>query len=188
MKNANPQGKGLVPVMDQWSAARPLAVPKKAGGQLLADYFTSLLVLSSRFGFKPVTGNTYYLYLKGTEWVLSLIAPEEWGQNPERIFFAACCLCDDMTWVLTPEAEALENERIQQALALFYQGFTEHMDCSEALEDILPFYQANLPFYARLYASALASSIQQSLHKSGFEDVSARLLMQELPQRKLLSR
>lgn len=49
--------------------------------------------------FKPVMGQTYNLYEKsdGT-WILSMITPDEWGQNPPYYFLATARLMHDHTW------------------------------------------------------------------------------------------
>ena len=77
--NPNPQGKGLVPVLDAWQSLQPAAVAPKSAPRLLGDYMVSLLVLSAEFSFKPVPGKPYYLYWREGDWQLSLISPVEWG-------------------------------------------------------------------------------------------------------------
>ena len=49
--------------------------------------------------FQPVMGNVYQLYEKsdGT-WILSMVTPEEWGENPPYYFLASARLLHDHTW------------------------------------------------------------------------------------------
>lgn len=53
----------------------------------------------AQMNFKPVVGHTYHLYKKsdGTD-VLSMVAPEEWGQHPPYTFVATVRLLGDHTW------------------------------------------------------------------------------------------
>jgi hypothetical protein len=49
--------------------------------------------------FEPVVGKTYYLYDRvGEGPFLSLISPEEWGNNPNVILKAKVLLLGDHTW------------------------------------------------------------------------------------------
>ena len=73
----NPQGKGLVGFLLDWNYSSPREVTAKPQAQVLADYFTSLLVLSAKFKFKPTFGKNYYLYWDETCLSLSLISPKE---------------------------------------------------------------------------------------------------------------
>lgn len=59
-------------------------------------------------GFKPLPGHEYFLYekKKKKEWVLSMVAKEEWGSNPPYIYIAKVHLMADHTWdVLETEGE-----------------------------------------------------------------------------------
>lgn len=49
--------------------------------------------------FVPVMGQIYQLYEKSDgSWVLSMVAPEEWGANPPYYFLATAKLLHDHTW------------------------------------------------------------------------------------------
>lgn len=60
----------------------------------------SMMIYNARFSFKPNIGQVYNLYEKNDgNYVLSLIAPKEWGQNgPFKRFIAAVRLLADHTW------------------------------------------------------------------------------------------
>ncbi|MGY6561480.1 MAG: DUF2452 domain-containing protein [Luteibaculaceae bacterium] len=60
----------------------------------------SLKIYASKMSFKPVIGKTYYLYQrKNEEFVLSMVAPEEWGSKiPFARYVSACKLLSDHTW------------------------------------------------------------------------------------------
>ena len=56
-------------------------------------------IYQAKCGFKPLIGETYYLYTKSTgEYVLSMVAPEEWGANPPFQYEATVSLLADHTW------------------------------------------------------------------------------------------
>ncbi|HUR66913.1 MAG TPA: DUF2452 domain-containing protein [Chitinophagaceae bacterium] len=60
----------------------------------------SLTIYGAKMTFKPNIGQTYYLYeKKDGSFMLSLVAPKEWGQNgPFKKFIAAVRLLADHTW------------------------------------------------------------------------------------------
>ena len=174
MKKGNPQGKGLTPVLDQWRSLQPAAVAAKPPRRILADYFTTLLVLSAEFRFKPAVGNNYHLYLRKGRWRLSLVAPAEWGARDAGEYLGRCELQADMTWRLDPVTDLDERKELTQALKAFHDGFVSLLDREEVLEDSLPFYVRDLPYYQRLLAAGLASSLKQSLRLSGLTGSSGR--------------
>ena len=96
----NPQGKGVVMVLQQMAAAAPAEIRPKSADEALLDYWCSSLVLSAAFKFRVAPDNTYFLYRVGLDWQLSLIAPDEWGARIPGDFVAECQLSPDMTWQL----------------------------------------------------------------------------------------
>lgn len=165
--NPNPQGKGLVPVLDAWQSVQPAGVAPKSAPRLLGDYLVSLLVLSAEFSFKPVPGKPYYLYWREGDWQLSLISPVQWGQRLPGECLGECQLGFDMTWQLTPQHEPVFSTELQRAIEQFTANFGEHLASAEALEDTLPFYVRHLPFYRRILATGLAISLKNSIQASG---------------------
>lgn len=62
----------------------------------------SMIIYSTKLGFKPVIGQTYYLYEKEDEsYLLSMISPQEWGSKKAyfKKFMAAVKLLADHTWI-----------------------------------------------------------------------------------------
>lgn len=166
----NPQGKGLIGLLDDWAKSQPRGVVAKRPGRILADYFTSLLVLSSDFGFKPVHGKTYYLYLLDGAWRLSLVSPEEWkSDEKDSGFVGACVLHEDATWSIAPSDNLGRTGPVAEALAAVYRAFVEKLSANTCLEHGLPVYESQLPYHRRLYAAALARSIGGSLALGGLE-------------------
>ena len=166
IKNPNPQGKGLVPVLRDWSMMQPTVVGPKGAGEFLRDYAISSLILTARFGFKPVVGNTYFLYTGEKGWTLSLISPVEWGQNSPGEFLASCRLRIDMTWEMSVSELDGSSDALERARN-YIHGFVDALAKQESISEHLPFYQSHLPYYQRMLGTALASSLKKSLPKSG---------------------
>ncbi len=179
--NPNPQGKGLTPVLDEWRGAQPAQVTAKPPRQVLADYFTTLLVLSAEFSFKPAPGVAYFLYLRNGRWLLSLIAPAEWRGRAPGPCAGSCELQRDMTWTLTPADDLADQPDLVAALADFQQGFMALLDSDAPLEDSLPFYVAQLPYYRRLLAAGMAKSLESSMLLAGLSGHSGRHWLESSP-------
>ena len=121
-KKANPQGKGLVPVVSDLHSKTGLNVQAKSWDGVSTDLFTSLFVLGSKYSFKPILGKSYYLYLnpiQNTEknttddylskmW-LSLLSPKEWGEKLSGFYIGRCSLEKDYCWSIELNQE-LESE------------------------------------------------------------------------------
>jgi len=172
-KNPNPQGKGMVPVLRDWATMQPTLAGPKCPAAFLRDYCLSSLVLHASFAFKPVIGKTYFLYASGEGWSLSLIAPQEWGQRKVGQFVARCRLRPDMTWDMDASQLEAHSPALARAQA-FIRGFVDTFAKHHSVSTHLPFYRASLPYYQRLLATALASSLHRSLPHTG-DDVQALL-------------
>ena len=56
-------------------------------------------VYNAEMNFEPLIGFTYHLYERSNgNYVLSMVAPEEWGANPPYKFIATVELLSDHTW------------------------------------------------------------------------------------------
>lgn len=173
-ENPNPQGKGLVTLLEQWESVRPAIAKPKDQRTLLNDYVVSLLVLSAQFKFKPVVGNNYHLYRSADAWRLSLIAPWEWTQTRADTYVGRCSLRTDMTWKLTPAEDLDCKPELVENLAVFVRSFSDSLESYDSLEESLPFFVPQLPFYQRLLATGLASSISNTAQISGLSGRDAR--------------
>ena len=158
--DGNPEGKGVSGFMTDWYKTEPRGVIAKPQRQVLAEFFTSMLVLSAKFKYEPVIGAPNYLYWIRGEWLLSLIAPHEWNDERRAGFAGTCVLEHDMTWTITPSELLSEDNDVSNAVARFYDGFAHMLDTDLTLEEILPFYVGKLTYYPRLFSSALARSIR----------------------------
>lgn len=173
-KQANPQGKGLVPVMDSLAASRArISVPPKHIDQITSELFTSLFVLHSKFQFKPVVGKSYYLYRRQDDsFHLSMINPDEWGGSSFGQFIGECVLQADITWTLVLDAEAAEDKSLLTLIEARRRQFEDAMHEADTVDDVLPVYLESLPFYQRVFASALATSLKESMQRSGIQGLS----------------
>lgn len=183
----NPDGKGLVPVMDALNALQPWSVTRKAPDTILRDFCLSTLVLSARFDFRVVPNNIYYLYRAPDGWRLSLISPSEWGVRLPGPFIAEATLAPDMTWDMQLCPEIGNDPELVDELSQHLQGFLERIAEAGTLEDALPTYEAGLPYQQRMMATALSSSLQTSLLLSGLAGQSGQLWLQQDGLRRLLS-
>ena len=159
---ANPQGKGVVPLLNLWHTFEPVTIKRKSTEQLFAEYFTSLLVLSAEFRFKPVKGTVYFLYLKKQRWMLSLIEPGRWSYERRGEYFGSCQLQEDMTWSISRACRESSHPDINQALNVLYRQVALHLDSEKPLIELLPFYVDDLPYYRRMAATGLARSMRHS--------------------------
>lgn len=182
--DGNPEGKGLNGFLLDWYQSEPTGVVAKPQRQLLAELFTSMLVLSAKFKYRPTVGAAYYLYWIDGEWSLSLIAPAEWSDERRAGFAGACVLQRDMTWTITPSGLLAESNAVSDAIGRFYDAFAETLNTDLTLEEILPFYVRRLPYYQRLYASALSRSMRTALILGDQASTSCRQWYTRLPQRK----
>jgi hypothetical protein len=172
MRSPNPQGKGLVPLLDAWQRAQPTELRRSTPRQVLSSYITGLLVLSAKFHFLPVPGSPYHLYWRENEWQLSMISPAEWGGRLSMEHLGHCTLNADRTWTLLPDPGATFSPALVAALELFQQSFIDMLDTDQPLTEKLPYYVRTLPYYPRLLASALAKSLEYSIAQLDARDQS----------------
>lgn len=174
VRPANPDGKGANGFMLDWYRSEPRGLVAKPRRQILAEFFTSMLVLSARFKYKPAEGVSNYLYLVRGNWELSLISPAEWSEERRRGFVGTCVLQADMTWTIEPSERLSEEGPVADAVRRFFDAFAETMNTDQTLEEILPFCVWKLPYYQRLHANALSRSIRGATILGDQTDIPAR--------------
>ena len=178
----NPQGKAALPHLNELQGWRGVEPSAPSADKVVIDYLCGLLVLSADFNFKPVPGAVYHLYYRQGRWSLSLIGPQEWRPSRKRDYVASCELLHDATWHINPAPRLAEKTNILDALHAFEQAFRERMASASKLVDDLPHYERSLPYYRRVLASGLASSLAHSLHRLGLEGESGQGLLSSLPR------
>lgn len=181
--NGNPEGKGLNGLLLDWYQSEPTGVVAKPHRQVLAELFTSMLVLSAAFKFRPTAGGANYLYWINGEWSLSLIAPDEWSNKRRVAFVGPCVLQRDMTWTIAPSELLAEDNPVADAIGRFYDAFAESLNTDFTLEEILPNCVSGLPYYQRLYANALSRSVRTAVILGNQASRSCRQWSMLLPQR-----
>jgi hypothetical protein len=178
----NPEGKGLNGFLLDWYRTEPRGVVIKSQRQVLAEFFTSMLVLSASFKYKPARATRNYLYFVDGKWTLSLIAPDEWSAEHRAGFAGVCQLQPDMTWTIEPSELVGEDNPVTDAIARFYDAFADTLDSDLTLEEILPFYVRRMPYWQRLHASALSRSVRGSVTLGDQRDIRCRDWQALLPK------
>ena len=181
--DGNPEGKGLNGFLLDWNQSAPKGVMAKTQRQVLAEFFTSMLVLSAAFKYRPAIGTANYLYWINGEWCLSLIAPHEWSDEKRASFAGTCVLQRDMTWTIVPSELLGEDNTVSDAIGRFYDAFAEMLDTDLTLEEVLPFYVGKLRYYQRLYANALSRSVRAAVILGDQAATSCRSWQALLPKR-----
>ena len=180
--DGNPDGKGLNGFLRDWHTSEPRGVVAKPRRQVLAEFFTSMLVLSAHFRYQPVVDADNYLYWIGGKWSLSLIGPHEWSEERRAGFAGTCVLHADMTWTITPSELVAEDNEVSDAIGRFYDAFAAAFDTDRTIEEILPFYVGKMRYYQRLYASALSRSVRASVVLGDQESIKCRDWRMLLPE------
>lgn len=167
-KNPNPQGKGLSPALEGLSQSRPgIVVPPKQIDQISSELFTSLFVLKSKFQFRPVAGKSYWLYRIEDEFKLLMTPPDQWSSGHPGQFIGECVLQEDITWTVTLDDEAAKDEELISMIEEERQRLEQSLEQADNVEQAMPTYIASMPFYGRLLAYGLGSSLRQSMHAAG---------------------
>ncbi len=161
--DGNPEGKGMNGLMLDWYRSEPKGVVAKPQPQVLAEFFTSMLILSAAFKYRPVPGGLNYLYWIDGDWRLSLIAPEEWDEGWRMGFAGTCVLQPDMTWTIEPSERLAGGNPVSDAVGRFYRAFAEMLHTDLPLEQLLPTYVTGVGYQQRLYANAMGRSIHASV-------------------------
>ncbi|MEM6514534.1 MAG: DUF2452 domain-containing protein [Pseudomonadota bacterium] len=177
----NPDGKSSNQFMLDWFKTEPRGVVAKPQQQVLAEFFTSMLVLSAEFKYEPTIGVPNYLYYVNESWQLSLIAPQEWNEQRRAGFIGTCVLQADMTWTIEPASQLKDNEQLAHAIGKFWHAFDETLNTEQTLEEILPFYVRHMPYYQRLHAAGLGRSIRAAVTLGDQRSIKARDWRLSLP-------
>jgi hypothetical protein len=183
-RNPNPQGKGLVPVLqglhNHWQ--QPVLLPKQID-QIEMELFTSLFVLQSEFKFAPVPGKSYWMYSFGTTaagagsdttgaeegYRLLLVAPHEWHTPYPGRCVGECVLQQDRTWTLTLAPELVQDAAFMRRVEALRGKLLGALEKAEKIEDILPGFEDTLGYYGRITAFILGKSLLTSMQLSGIQ-------------------
>jgi hypothetical protein len=71
----------------------------------------STLIYQCNLKFEPLIHHTYHLYRKEQEFLLSLVAPEDWGRTKTQlIYLSTIKLLSDHTWEIIRKSDAFDEE------------------------------------------------------------------------------
>ena len=87
-----------------------------------------------------------------------------------------------MTWTIAPSDLLAEDNSVSDAIGRFYDAFAEMLDTDLTLEEILPYCVGRIPYYQRLYASALSRSVRAAVTLGDQASTSCRQWSLLLPQ------
>ena len=169
-RNPNPQGKGLVPVLqglqNHWQL--PVLIPKQID-QIEMELFTSLFVLQSEFKFNPVPGKSYFMYDTGAGYKLLLVGPHEWHTPYKGCFVGECVLQQDRTWTLVLDPELADDPAFMRRVETLRGKLQAALESAEKIEDVLPSFEDALGYYGRITAFILGKSLLTSMQLSGIK-------------------
>jgi len=173
--NPNPQGKGLLPVLSDLQSSRARTdIPPKDIDRITNELFTSLFVLESEFSFRPVMGREYFLYFRNGRFRLSLISPDESSEVLTGRFIGRCVLQRDVTWTIEMDEKAGCDAELELLIRNKREALENALCSVRKLAEVLPVYLDSLPYYQRVFASALAASLGISMQLSGIKDLTYR--------------
>lgn len=172
-KNPNPQGKGLVPVLQglQQHWARVQVAPKQLD-QVSLELFTSLFVLQSEFRFNPVPEQDYYLYQVGAGYRLLLVGPDEWPRGYSGRYIGHCMLLEDRTWTLALDPDVAADEQFMAQIEARREALQQRLEAAATLEEALPTFEAELGYYGQALSFILGKSLRVSMQLSGIHALS----------------
>jgi hypothetical protein len=94
-----------------------------------------------------------------------------------------------MTWSIAPDEGIAEKPQLQKSLTELVDAFMASLQSDDALEDHLPGYRRELPYYQRMLATGLGASLRGSATATDSLQAPLRVLLEnagaELPQRLL---
>jgi len=171
-KRANPQGKGLVPVLqnlrhDTWQRV----VRPKQLAQIELELFTSLFVLQSEVKFNPRPGQCYHLYETSAGYKLLLVAPWEWHKPYPGRYIGACTLQQDRTWTLELDPAMVEDTTFMARIAAQQQRLQQRLEQAATLEDAMPAGAENPGYHNRVLAFLLGKSLRFSMQLAGIHSL-----------------
>lgn len=170
--NPNPQGKGLVPLLQGLAQARqPLPVLPKQIEQIELELFTSLFVLQGELKFRPVPGQSYWMYRTISGYRLLMIGPDEWHKPYPGRCIGECILQADGTWTLRLQAELASDTDFQREVEARRQKLHAALTSAARVEDVLPVHESSLGYQGRVLAFLLGKSLLTSMQLAGIQSL-----------------
>ena len=184
--NPNPQGKGLVPVLDSLSRHQlSRLIPPKQIDQVQMELFTSMFVLKSDIRFNPIPDNPYYLYQTEGRYKLLMVGPQEWSTPYRGRYIGECILHDDRTWSMALDPAMEHDQEFMAQITQQQEALQSALENAETVEDVLPVFEGSMTYHSRLLAFILGKSLGLSMDMAGIREMNYQeakgLLTQDKP-------
>jgi len=171
-RNPNPQGKGLVPVLQglQQQQLRKVILPKQID-QIEMELFTALFVLQGELRFNPVPGRSYWLYATDSGYRLLMVGPHEWHAPYPGRFIGECVLQQDRTWTLALDEQLAGDKDFMAEIEAQRAQLQRRLEAAKRIDDVLPVYEQSLGYHGRVMAYVLGRSLFTSMELSGINSL-----------------
>jgi len=170
--NPNPQGKGLVPILQGLDTHRlDRLLPPKKIDQVQMELFTSMFVLKSDIRFNPVADRPYYLYQTDGRYKLLMVGPQEWCSPYRGRFIGECILHRDRTWSMALDPAMSHDREFMARIEQEQDNLQQILEQAQCLEDILPVFEESLGYNSRILAYILGKSLGLSMEMSGIREL-----------------
>jgi hypothetical protein len=171
-RKANPQGKGLVPVLQGLEQLVPrVRLQPKQIDQIEMELFTSLFVLQSELKFAPVPDQSYWMYHTDSGYRLLMVGPDEWHRPYPGRCIGECILQQDRTWTLLLQAELALDKAFLDQIAALHSKLQQRLTRSARVEEVLPAFEASLGYHGRVLAFLLGKSLLASMQLAGIHSL-----------------
>lgn len=172
-ENPNPQGKGLVPILQGLERHRlDRLLPPKQIDQVQMELFTSMFVLKSDIRFSPVPDKSYFLYQVEGRYKLLMVGPNEWHTPYRGRYIGECVLHEDRTWSMALDPAMTNDKEFMAQITRDQEKLQQALENAESVEDVLPVFEEALGYNARILAYILGKSLGLSMDMSGIRNLS----------------
>tara|TARA_B110000305_G_C19420345_1_gene630545 strand:- start:1467 stop:2033 length:567 start_codon:yes stop_codon:yes gene_type:complete len=170
--NPNPQGKGLVPILQGLDRHRlDRLLPPKKIDQVQMELFTSMFVLKSEIRFSPLPNQRYYLYQTDGRYKLLLVGPQQWCTPYRGRYIGECILHDDRTWSMALDPAMAHDTKFMAHIEQEQEKLQSALESAETVEDVLPVFEGALGYNSRILAYILGKSLGISMELSGIKSL-----------------
>ena len=171
-ENPNPQGKGLVPILQGLERHRlDRLLPPKQIDQVQMELFTSMFVLGSDIRFNPVPETAYYLYQTDGRYKLLMVGPHEWHTEYRGRYIGECILHRDRTWSMALDPAMLHDQAFMDHITGEQDKLQQALDNAASVEDVLPVFQEEMGYNSRILAFILGKSLGLSMEMAGIRSL-----------------
>lgn len=167
-ENPNPQGKGLVPLLQGLDRHRlDRLLPPKTIDQVQMELFTSMFILKSDIRFSPVPEQPYYLYQTEGRYKLLMVGPHEWTTPYRGRYIGECILHKDRTWSMALDPAMVHDTAFMAQIGAEQEKLQQALENAESVADVLPVFEEELGYNGRILAYILGKSLGLSMDLAG---------------------